>query len=273
MINKIFNENCLDTMAKMPDCFIDLTITSPPYDNLRQYNGYSFQFEDIAKELYRVTKNGGVVVWIVGDATIKGCETLTSFKQALFFNEIGFSVFDTMIYFKSGCGASGSNKSYLQSFEYMFILTKGSINTTNLISDRKNKKPSSSKIETTTRRSNENNRTIRREMNRYTFGRRFNVWQYNTGNNLSTTDKIAFKHPAIFPEQLAHDHIISWSNENDLIYDPFIGSGTTAKMAIKNNRKFIGSEMSSEYFNIAQKRISETDAGGLFFNSNTSTEL
>ena len=69
-INKCYNENCLDTMAKMPDNFVDLTVTSPPYDNLRAYNGYSFDFEAVANELYRVTKQGGVVVWVVGDATI-----------------------------------------------------------------------------------------------------------------------------------------------------------------------------------------------------------
>ena len=100
-INKIYNENCLDTMARMPDRFVDLTVTSPPYDGLRDYKGYSFPFEKIAKELFRVTKDGGVVVWVVGDATIKGSETGTSFKQALYFKEIGFNVHDTMIYQKS----------------------------------------------------------------------------------------------------------------------------------------------------------------------------
>src|SRR5690554_1110180 len=126
-INKTHNENCLDTMAKMPNNFIDLTVTSPPYDNLRTYNGYSFDFESIAKELFRITKDGGVVVWVVGHATIKGSETGTSFKQALFFKEIGFNLHDTMIYQKSGAGAVGSNKCYIQNFEYMFVFSKGKI--------------------------------------------------------------------------------------------------------------------------------------------------
>ena len=121
-INKIYNENCLETMAKMPDNFIDLTVTSPPYDNLRTYKGYSFDFENVAKELYRITKIGGVVVWIVGDATIKGSETGTSFRQALFFKEIGFNLHDTMIYQKSV--PPMNDKRYQHNFEYMFVFVK-----------------------------------------------------------------------------------------------------------------------------------------------------
>jgi len=135
-INKCYNENCLDTMKKMPDSFIDLTVTSPPYDNLRTYNGYSFDFEAVAKELYRVTKQGGVVVWVVGDATIKGSETGTSFRQALFFKEIGFNLHDTMIYHKTN--APLTHPRYEQEFEYMFIFSKGRVNTFNGIKDKKN---------------------------------------------------------------------------------------------------------------------------------------
>ena len=139
-LNKIYNEDCLITMAKMPDNYIDLTVTSPPYDNLRNYNGYSFDFQSIAKELYRVTKSGGVVVWIVADATINGSETGTSFKQALYFKEIGFNLHDTMIWNKANFTAVGSLKTrYASVFEYMFILTKGKIKTFNPIKDRLNK--------------------------------------------------------------------------------------------------------------------------------------
>ena len=141
-INKIYCESNLETMAKMPDNFVDLVVTSPPYDGLRKYNGFSFPFEDIAKELYRVTKQGGVVVWVVGDATIKGSESGTSFRQALYFKECGFNLFDTMIYAKPPRGAVGNNKTYWQTFEYMFILSKGTPKTINLICDRKNKESS-----------------------------------------------------------------------------------------------------------------------------------
>jgi DNA modification methylase len=252
-LNKIYNENCLDTMKRMPDGFIDLTVTSPPYDNLRDYKGYTFPFEDIAKELYRVTKDGGVVVWVVGDATIKGSETGTSFRQALYFKEIGFDLFDTMIYAKPPRGAVGNNKTYWQAFEYMFILSKGKPKTINLINDRKNKE--SRDGDNGTKRL-ENGELLKVKRGGYSeYGRRTNIWEYGIGKGQSTKDYVAFKHPAIFPEQLANDHILSWSNEGDIVYDCFGGSGTTAKMAHIYNRKWILSEISQEYCEIAEKRI------------------
>ena len=252
-INKNYCENCLDTMSRTPDGFVDLTVTSPPYDNLRMYNGYSFDFESVAKQLYRITKPGGVVVWIVGDSTIKGSESGTSFKQALFFKEIGFELFDTMIYAKPPRGAVGNNKTYWQTFEYMFILAKGKPKTINLICDRRNKE--SRDGDNGTKRL-ENGELLKVKRGGYSyFGRRTNIWEYAIGKGQSTKDDFAFKHPAIFPEQLANDHIISWSNEGDIVYDPFMGSGTTAKMAILNGRNWIGSEISEEYCKIIEKRI------------------
>ncbi len=230
----------------MPDCFIDLTVTSPPYDNLRTYNGYTFDFEAIANELYRVTKVGGVVVWIVGDATIKGSETGTSFRQALYFKDIGFNLHDTMIFKKHSTGACGSNYCYWQAFEYMFILTKGKIKTVNRIRDVKNKdfgKP-------TKKAKSERGQRLNAIIKEFDF--RQNVWEYKVG---ITANEYISGHPAVFPERLAADHIISWSNEADLIYDPFMGSGTTAKMAILNKRNWIGSEISEEYCRIIDKRV------------------
>ena len=251
-INKIYNEDCLETMARMPDNFIDLTVTSPPYDNLRTYNGYSFDFENVAKELFRVTKPGGVVVWVVGDATIKGSETGTSFRQALYFKEQGFNLHDTMIYSKGAQGgAKGSCYCYTQSFEYMFIFSKGKIKTSNLLKDRENKYQKNGK--STMRRSNGETVGFIAKPNK--FSKRTNVWELRGGFMVGSADKISFEHPATFPEQLANDHILSWSNEGDLVYDPFMGSGTTAKMSILNNRNWIGSEISSEYCNIIEERI------------------
>lgn len=238
-LNTIYNENCLDTMKCMLDNFIDLTVTSPPYDNLRTYNGYSFDFQSIAKELYRVTKQGGVVVWVVGDATVNGSESGTSFAQALYFKSIGFKLHDTMIYEKSGMSNPSSNR-YHQVFEYMFVFSKGSIKTFNPIKDRENKYKGICGGEHSFRAD---------------FGMRFNVWRYANGGNNTSTDREAFKHPAPFPELLANDHIVSWSNENDIVYDPFMGSGTTAKVAILNGRKYIGSEISSDYCVLANNRI------------------
>jgi len=254
MINKIFNENCLETMAKMPDNFIDLTITSPPYDGLRTYENEDYlscgEFENIAKELYRVTKEGGVVVWIVGDSVSKGNESGTSFYQALIFKKLGFNLFDTMIYLKNGGLNSGANNSYIQKFEFMFVFSKGKIKTTNIIEDRPNQH---TKPRTKKKRNTDGTFRIQEVLTKET-GKRYNVWSVNTGIPHSTKDAFAYKHPAIFPEELANDHIISWSNEGDLVYDPFMGSGTTAKMAILNKRNYIGSEISSEYCEIINER-------------------
>ncbi len=252
-INKIYNENCLDTMKRMPDDFIDLTVTSPPYDNLRDYKGYSFDFEAIANQLYRVTKVGGIVVWIVGDATINGSETGTSFKQALYFMQCGLSLFDTIVYAKPPSGAVGNNNGYWQTFEYMFVFCKGKPKTINLIIDRKNK--GSRTGDKSTKRLQDGSLKNVARAGYDKLGRRTNIWDYNTGNGHSTVDNISFQHPAIFPEQLAADHIYSWSNEGDLIYDPFTGSGTTLKMAHLQKRNWIGSEISSEYSDLATKRI------------------
>ena len=250
--NTIYNENCLDTMARMPDNFLDLTVTSPPYDNLRDYKGYSFDFEGVAKELFRVTKQGGVVVWVVGDATINGSESGTSFRQALYFMTIGFNLHDTMIFSKAGFASPSVNR-YHQTFEYMFVFTNGDIQTFNPLKDKKNTWDSWGK--NTRRQQSGELKEMEKRKPTNELGQRFNVWYYSIGHGNVTRDEIAYSHPALFPEQLAQDHIISWSNENDLIYDPFMGSGTTAKMCIKTNRNYIGSEISKEYCELAEKRI------------------
>lgn len=248
-LNKIYCESNLDTMAKMPNNFIDLTVTSPPYDNLRTYNGYTFPFEEIAKELFRITKQGGVVVWVVGDAVIDGSETGTSFRQALYFKEIGFNLHDTMIYQKNSYPFPPSNR-YFNVFEYMFILSKGIPKTTNLKTV-----PTIHKVRAKTTRQQDGSL----EKMKYETGKdtriKENVWIYECGSSKSTTDTIAFKHPAIFPEKLAEDHIVSWSNEGDLVYDCFGGSGTVAKMAHKWKRNWILSEISQEYVKIAEQRL------------------
>ena len=265
-INKIYNENCLETMAKMPDNFIDLAVTSPPYDGMRTYNGYSFDFENIAKELYRVVKDGGVIVWIVGDATVNGSETGTSFRQALFFKEIGFNLYDTMFYEKAS--RIPTEGRYYNTVEYMFILSKGKPKALNFIVDHKNSTEGQSRIKDKCINKGKNEKKEGQYLVTGEFSRRSNVWRYGTGRPTDLTkilNETRLKHPAIAPEKLVADHIVSWSNENDLIYDPFMGSGTTAKMSILNNRKYIGSEISEDYCKITETRIKE--CGGLFFNS------
>ena len=253
-INKNYNESNLKTMARMPDNFIDLTVTSPPYDNLRDYKGYTFPFEEIAKELYRVTKEGGVVVWVIKDATVNGNKTLTSFKQCLYFQSIGFNVYDTMIYSKTSGGLPHKGR-YRDCIEFMFIFSKGKVKTVNLIKDRENKYGGTYTFGNTTVRERNGILGDRKQRFIELLGYRYNIWEYATGKGNTTSDDFTFTHPAMFPEKLANDHIISWSNEGDLVYDCFMGSGTTAKMAILNNRNWIGSEMSSEYCEIIEQRV------------------
>lgn len=255
-LNKIYHENCLETMSRMEDNFIDITVTSPPYDNLRDYKGYEFDFKSIAKELFRVTKTGGVVVWVVGDQTINGSETGTSFKQALYFKETGFNLHDTMIYNRPAKFPETTR--YYPEFEYMFIFSKEAPKSINLISDRKNKYSGSSLKSSRQRNRNGGlveSSAMRKGSKIKDYSTRGNVWFISNGFNLSTKDEIAFKHPAIFPEKLVKDHIYSWSNEGDLVYDPFMGSGTTAKMSHLMKRNWIGSEISKEYVKLANKRI------------------
>lgn len=237
-------------LKSIVDECIDLTVTSPPYDNLRTYGNNLFQFESIVKELYRVTKSGGIVVWIIGDRTEKADETGTSFKQALYFKEIGFKLHDTMIYSKKAARYP-EVKRYWQIFEYMFVFVKGKIKTFNPIKDQKSKK---SGLNSASNRQSTDLINIKKfRYNEY--HTRSNIWEYDTGFNISTKDLIAFDHPAIFPEALAQDHIKSWSNEGDVILDPFAGSGTTLKVAHKLNRKWVGIEINPDYIKIAKKRL------------------
>lgn len=256
-LNKIFCEDCLETMKRIPENSIDLTLTSPPYDGLRDYKGYSFDFENIAKELFRITKNGGVVVWVVGDSVLEGSESGTSFKQTLFFKEIGFRIHDTMIYEKNGAAYPANEKSnrYTQIFEYMFVFSKGAPKTFNLIKDKKNRWGGSHSFGKTSQRNAKGDIEQRGTITVADFSIRNNIWKYNNGFGYTTKDESAYEHPAMFPEDLAADHIKSWSNENDLVYDPFMGSGTTAKIAMILNRNFLGSEISEEYVKIAEDRI------------------
>ena len=252
--------HCMDNvkgMRLLPDNYIDLTVTSPPYDDLRNYKGCEWNFEifkDVARELYRVTKDGGVVVWVVGDKTHKGSESGTSFRQALYFKEIGFNLHDTMIYAKNNPVPLNHNR-YEQQFEYMFIFSKGKPNTFNGL--RENCKYAGLKR-------NEKNRQYRKDASGdFKTGKitptkdtklKYNIWFYQVGSGQSSTDKIAFKHPAIFPEKLAQDHILSWSNEGDIVMDIFAGSGTVRKMCRLNNRQYIGFEIAEEYVKIDNER-------------------
>jgi DNA modification methylase len=239
-------------LQSLPGASVDLTVTSPPYDDLRTYNGYEFDFRAIARELYRVTKPGGVVVWVVGDATVKGSETGSSFRQALHFKDVcGFNLHDTMIWDKNGFSAVGSLATrYAPVFEYMFVLSKGKPKAFNPIKDKPNRY-AGSKLTGTIRNKDGSVKpksTIGNIVS--AFGQRHNIWVQPP----IKTNR-ACSHPAAFPEDLARDHIISWSNPGDFVLDPFLGSGTTGAASAALGREFIGIEVSEEYLNSARARI------------------
>lgn len=242
--------DCLDWMSTLDENSVDMTLTSPPYDNIRDYNGYSFDFKQTAKQLYRITKPGGVVIWNVADQTINGSETCTSMKQALYFVECGFNLHDTMIYVKKNPMPSSGDR-YHQAWEYIFCFSKGKPKSFNPImveckygNLNANQKYRGSK-------GDKNYKVTKRNPT----SKIRNIFEYVIGGGHSTKDKIAFDHPAIMPEKLAEDQIKTWTNEGDLVIDPFAGSGTTAKMAYLNNRKFIGCEISEQYCKIFEERM------------------
>lgn len=252
----IYTGDNVEVMRRViPDESIQLTVTSPPYDNLRKYNGFTWDFESIAKELFRVTKPGGVVVWVVADATVDGSETGTSLKQGLFFKDCGFNLHDTMVYHKDNpCPIGGTNR-YFQAWEYMFVFSKGSPKLNAITMQRRNKWNDKRKSRVRCVGRDTNGNFIRKEVPLRTIVKIQNVWTYVVSGGANTPDKEAHKHPAIFPEKLALDHVLSWSNPGDTVLDPFCGSGTTGKMAVQNNRDFIGIEISPEYVSIAAHRI------------------
>lgn len=257
---KLIQGDCLELMKDIPDGSVDLTVTSPPYDNLRTYNGNISQWneqkwKDIIKDLFRVTKQNGVVVWVVGDATVNGSETGTSFKQALYFKEIGFNLHDTMIWNKNGFSAIGALKvRYAPVFEYMFVFSKGKPKTFNPIKDRKTKH-GGKRVGGTIRQKDGTTKPMSKVMTINEYGQRYNIWEQSPQRQSGKC------HPAPFPEQLANDHIISWSNEGDTVLDPFMGSGTTGITCKNLNRSFIGIELEEGYFNIVKNRINPTGEG------------
>ena len=248
--NSIYNFNCVEGMKLMTENQVDLVVTSPPYDNLRTYKGYEFEYKKVAEGLFRVVKEGGIVIWVVADRTIKGNRTLTSFKHALCFQEVGFNVHDVMIYKKKNTPFMRSN-AYTNCFEYMFVFSKGKPKTFNAlkvptIRSGYEKMPANKKEDGI------NNKVLGKLNKEKT---KNNIWEYAVGLGGSTNDKIAFQHTAIFPEKLALEHILSWSNEGDIVFDPMCGSGTVCKMAMLNKRKYLGMDISKEYVELAKERM------------------
>lgn len=257
-VNKIIVGDSALVLKNFPENSIDLIVTSPPYDDLRDYDSKTAwnmkKFKTIAKEIHRIMKPGATVVWVVGDKVQNKGKTLTSFKQALYFQQIGFKMFDVVIYEKSGSAPPHRNR-YFNTFEYMFILTKGNIKTVNIIKDKKNKWANKQTFADVTRREKDGSLTNKGKKTINEFGVRTNIWKYSNGKNFSTRDQIAYLHPAIFPEKLAKDHVLSWSNKGDIVLDIFGGSGTTAKVSEILDRRWIYIDSVEKYAKIALQRL------------------
>lgn len=252
-MNQIICGDCAEVMKLIPENVIDLVVTSPPYDDLRIYEGYAFDFQSIAQELFRVIAKNGIVVWVVGDKIENGNQSLTSFRQALYFQDIGFNVHDIMIYKKKNTPFMRSN-AYTSCYDFMFVFCKGSPKTFNPLMEKT--KRSGYEMLVTNRKPDG---VIKKVLGKLKEKKvKTNIWEYAVGFGGTTKDKIAFKHPATFPEKLAEDHILSWSNEEDTVMDPMCGSGTTCKMAKLHNRNYIGIDISEEYCQIAEKRLKRT---------------
>lgn len=257
-MNRILCGDNKVVLAEMAENSIDLTVTSPPYDNIRDYKGYAVDMAEVAKQLFRVTKPGGIVVWVVGDSTENGSESGNSFRQALMFMETGFKLHDTMIYEKntSSFPARRDGNRYTQIFEYMFVFSKGKPKTAHLICDKENKWAGHTNWGKNTQRGRDGDLVETKDIKPVPqYSPRNNIWKYNVGKGFNSSDKESHSHPAIFPEKLAEDHILSWSNEGDTVLDPFCGSGTTCKMAKKNKRNYLGIDISQEYCTLAETII------------------
>ena len=270
MINQLYNEDCLLTMERMPENYIDLVVTSPPYDNLRKYdensgwqeNEWDVTWKKILKSLYRVMKPGGVVVWVVNDATLDGSESLTSMEQSIYaVKTCGFKQHDTMIYLKANAPPLTHNR-YEQKWEYMFVWSKGKPKTFNPIRVPLKKKPKDAKFKANAKNRRYDNDAVRVRTEDEVYKHKYyriddNIWTFVPGKSYG----IGNQHPAIFPEELVAKHVQSWSNKGDVVYDPFLGGGTTTKIAMILGRDYIGSEISKEFFEISQKRMVEPDTG------------
>ena len=270
LIGITHNLSCIDGMTSMDADSVDLVVTSPPYDNLREYNKSSVWnfdiFKEVAKQLSRVLKAGGVIMWNVNDSTIGGSETGSSFRQALYFkDDCGLRLHDTMFYGKKHTTYPAGKNSvrYTNILEYVFILSKGKPKSVNIIMDKPNKTfgldrtPFGDRYVERLKDGTINTRDKER-LPAKEFGARYNIWWYGNGYNVGQrstgqNNKAAYKHPATMPEGLARDHIISWSNEGDVVMDPFAGSGTTYRMCRELNRKYIGFEIDAEYCKLANE--------------------
>jgi DNA modification methylase len=252
-LNKIYcGDNC-DLLGQLPRDCVDLVVTSPPYDDLRTYGGHTWDFYGVAWQLKRVLKPGGVIVWVVADATKDGSETGTSMEQALHFKRLGLNLHDTMIY--ASDKPPQTHNRYEQAWEFMFVLSHGVPKTWNGMTEKSITAGTMRHRGTGEKRSNDKRNGSNKAFGVFSEVKesklRGNIWRYTKACEDKTD------HPAMYPQKLATDHILSWSNTGDLVLDPFTGSGTTCKAAKELGRNFLGFEINPEYCKIAERRIAQ----------------
>ena len=252
----LYHGDCADVLSKL-DVKADLILTSPPYDHLRDYGGTGFDFGATADACVESLTEGGVLVWVIADSTIDGSETGSSFRQALAFKSRGLKLHDTMIYLKKGSNGLTYTNRHQNGFEYMFVFSNGNPKTINLIAD----KPAvlgGRKVAAPTHRNKDGTISTREGYMLPKFVTRNNVWEYDPGFNKAAPGfPAAHKHPAIFPQKLAEDHIKTWTNKGDLVLDPMCGSGTTLRAAKNLGRKAVGVEIFDEYLEIVTERMGQ----------------
>lgn len=258
-INTILHGDSAEVMQSFPDKCIPLTVTSPPYAKMRLYGGHDYTwetFKSVATQLVRITMEGGVICWVVRNQIVKERENLQAEKEKLFFaDDLGLWPHQTIIGAPKGVPLPQSRR-YASNFDYVYVFSKGHPRIVNIIRDRRNSRFGDLKSNRLIRESNGSERlACGGEYAIAKWGFRSNLWSYSTGGNHTATDRISAKHPARMGEPLAEDLIISFSKPGDLVFDPFAGAGTSLKMALLNQRQWLGVEIFDEYVELIEKRM------------------
>jgi site-specific DNA-methyltransferase (adenine-specific) len=253
-LNKVYQQDCIVGMRKIPDGAIDLVVTSPPYDNLRDYNGYSVDLNETGKNIYRILKDGGVAVMVIQDQTKNFGKSLTSFRTIVdWCDNVGFKLFECVIYRKNGTEGAWWKNRFRVDHEYMPIFLKGEKPQYFNKDSLKVKSKHGGKIMTgfANRKTNgETGKSITKAINEMKC--RGTVWDYLMAGD---KDPVKRKHPAPFPDKIPFDFINCFCPPNGIVLDPFVGSGSTVVGAKKLNRSFIGFDISEEYCNLTRKRL------------------
>ena len=253
-VNKIICEDNITYLKTLPDECIDFVITSPPYDALRDYNGYKLDLHGLGVELLRVLKDGGICVMVIQDSTRDFAKSLTSFRTIVdWCDNIGFRLFECNIYNRQGTEGAWWKKRFRVDHEYMPIFLKGK---RPQYFDKENIKIPSKhggKIMTGANIRTKNGQTGSRKVKINPTKCPGTVMTF--GNTCGGESKLKSKHPAVFPNMLAYDMIECFCPEDGTVLDPFNGSGTTTLAAKCLGRNYIGIDVSEEYNKIARERL------------------